>query len=188
MHRLMSSQVFPDEFHLRTLGPFLSATAQLHPKVNIKQIVIALIDRLAAYAAREAENDSPEELKKQEEEAAKRLTEQLEKSALEPPSSPAPEESGESPIGDEAQEKSEEKLDEKTEEPVVEAPKKYRGIPEDVRLFEVFWHQVVELVKASQDSLRGAKAKFIIGSTRSVNSRCYSSPSLARQSFFILLP
>lgn len=25
--------------------------------------------------------------------------------------------------------------------------KKFRGIPEDVKLFEVFWHQVVELVK-----------------------------------------
>ncbi|CAD7059986.1 unnamed protein product [Tilletia caries] len=68
-------QVFPDEFHLRNLGPFLSACAQLHPKVNIKQIVIALIDRLAAYAAREAENDSAEEIKRQEEEAARQLAE-----------------------------------------------------------------------------------------------------------------
>ncbi|KAN0065553.1 retromer complex subunit Vps35 [Thecaphora frezii] len=68
-------QVFPDDFHLRTLGPFLSACAALHPKVNIKQIVIALIDRLAAYAAREAENDSPEEVKRQEEEASRRLAE-----------------------------------------------------------------------------------------------------------------
>ena len=51
-------QVFTDEFHLHTLGQFLSATAQLHPKVNIKQIVISLIDRLAAYAAREAEEDA----------------------------------------------------------------------------------------------------------------------------------
>jgi vacuolar protein sorting-associated protein 35 len=68
-------QVFPDDFHLRTLGPFLSACAQLHPKVNIKQIVIALIDRLAAYAAREAENDSPDEIRRQEEEAGRRLAE-----------------------------------------------------------------------------------------------------------------
>ena len=63
-------QVFTDEFHLHTLGPFLSATAQLHPKVNIKNIVISLIDRLAAYAAREAENEDPEETKRQEEAAA----------------------------------------------------------------------------------------------------------------------
>lgn len=68
-------QVFPDEFHLRTLGPFLPACAQLHPKVNVKQIVIALIDRLAAYAAREAENDSPDEIRRQEEEASRRLAE-----------------------------------------------------------------------------------------------------------------
>ncbi|KAF7797789.1 hypothetical protein EIP86_008991 [Pleurotus ostreatoroseus] len=70
-------QVFTDEFHLYTLGPFLSATAQLHPKVNIKQIVIALIDRLAAYAAREAENEDPKETKRQEEAAARRLAEKV---------------------------------------------------------------------------------------------------------------
>ncbi|KZW00729.1 vacuolar protein sorting-associated protein 35 [Exidia glandulosa HHB12029] len=70
-------QVFTDEFHLHTLGPFLSATAQLQPKVNIKQIVIALIDRLAAYAAREAESEDPEVTKAQEEAAAKRLAEKV---------------------------------------------------------------------------------------------------------------
>ena len=70
-------QVFTDEFHLYSLGPFLSATAQLQPSVNIKQIVIALIDRLAAYAAREAENENPEETKRQEEAAARRLAERV---------------------------------------------------------------------------------------------------------------
>ena len=75
-------QVFPDDFHLRTLGPFLSACAQLHPKVNIKQIVISLIDRLAAYAAREAENDSPEEIRRQEEEAGRRLAEKTKQMRL----------------------------------------------------------------------------------------------------------
>ncbi|KAI8140334.1 vacuolar protein sorting-associated protein 35 [Fennellomyces sp. T-0311] len=63
-------QVFPDDFHLRTLQPFLSAVAQLHPRVNIKHIIISLIDRLAAYAAREAESDiSIEARQKKEEEA-----------------------------------------------------------------------------------------------------------------------
>lgn len=67
------TQVFPDDFHLRTLQPFLSATAQLHPKVNVKQIIIALIDRLAAYAAREAEGEEPGETKKQREENIRRI-------------------------------------------------------------------------------------------------------------------
>ncbi|KAJ3722389.1 vacuolar protein sorting-associated protein 35-domain-containing protein [Lentinula raphanica] len=53
-------QVFIDEFPLFSLGPFLTATAQLQPKVNIKAIVTALIDRLAAYTAREAESEDPE--------------------------------------------------------------------------------------------------------------------------------
>ncbi|CAG8480104.1 14921_t:CDS:10 [Acaulospora colombiana] len=111
-------QVFHDDFHLRTLGPYLSATAQLHPKVNVKQIVIALIDRLAAYAAREADSEPPEVIKRQEEEAARRLAEKLRKQRI------------------------------SAQEPAV---KKFRGIPEDVKLFEVFWGQIVDLVKARPD-------------------------------------
>ncbi|KAJ3216747.1 Vacuolar protein sorting-associated protein 35 [Dinochytrium kinnereticum] len=45
-------QVFQDDFHLRTLDSFLSATAKLHRNVNVKQTVISLIDRFAAFAAR----------------------------------------------------------------------------------------------------------------------------------------
>lgn len=41
-------QVFPDEFHLATLNPFLSSCAQLAPDVKVKNIIIALVDRLAA--------------------------------------------------------------------------------------------------------------------------------------------
>ncbi|KAI9499241.1 vacuolar protein sorting-associated protein 35 [Zychaea mexicana] len=70
-------QVFPDEFHLRTLQPFLSAIAQLHPRVNIKHIIISLIDRLAAYAAREAESDVSFEARQKKEEQARLV--QLEK-------------------------------------------------------------------------------------------------------------
>lgn len=42
-------QVFPDEFHLRSLDPFLSATAQLQRNANVKQIVVSLVDRFARY-------------------------------------------------------------------------------------------------------------------------------------------
>lgn len=70
------TQVFPDDFHLRTLQPFLSATAQLHPKVNVKQIIISLIDRLAAFAAREAEGEEPNDAKKQREENIRRIAQE----------------------------------------------------------------------------------------------------------------
>ncbi|KDQ17518.1 hypothetical protein BOTBODRAFT_29698 [Botryobasidium botryosum FD-172 SS1] len=164
-------QVFTDDFHLHTLGPFLSATAQLHPKVNIKQIVISLIDRLAAYAAREAENEDPEETRRQEEAAARRLAERVrlqkqqrnrEKSSEATDSEITHTDGWGSPrspviaegtvngngigIGDVDTEKAS-KGKEREGAPV----KKFRGIPENVKLFEVFWHQVVELIKARPD-------------------------------------
>lgn len=55
-------QVFPDEFHLATLSPFLKSCAQLQPGVNVKNVVIALIDRLASYASSPEISSSPEQL------------------------------------------------------------------------------------------------------------------------------
>jgi vacuolar protein sorting-associated protein 35 len=55
-------QVFPDEFHLQTLNPFLKSCAQLQSGVNVKSIIISLIERLAAYHLRneKPQNDSAE--------------------------------------------------------------------------------------------------------------------------------
>ena len=146
-------KVFTDEFHLHTLGPFLSATALLHPKVNIKQIVIALIDRLASYAAREAETEDPEETKRQEEAAAKRLAERVrtqkaraKENGIRSPGTTTDDTWGGSPQAEQAPPES--------APPVIDGPpKRFRGIPEDVKLFEVFWFQVVELIKARPDLL-----------------------------------
>ena len=51
-------QAFPDEFHLQCLDMYLSAIAGLHPSVNVKTLVISLIDRFAGYAARVREERS----------------------------------------------------------------------------------------------------------------------------------
>ncbi|PPQ98964.1 hypothetical protein CVT24_003460 [Panaeolus cyanescens] len=191
-------QVFTDEFHLHTLGPFLSATAQLHPKVNIKQIVISLIDRLASYAAREAESEDPEETKKQEEAAAKRLAEKvkLQKARAREngfhrassPTSPTTDssdvwntpaspttassiaESEKSPTVESSDDASEKlsKGKEREGTPV----KKFRGVPEDVQLFEVFWRQVVELIKARPDlSIQDITALLV--SLTNLSLSCY---------------
>lgn len=175
-------QVFPDEFHLYSLGPFLSATAQLQPSVNIKQIVIALIDRLASYAAREAENEIPDETKRQEEAAARRLAEKVKaqkaKVRSETVTSPPPTSYGD-PVWDtesstvadtdkafgdmsigngEAvnglKSPTEEKGKEKEKAGQAPSVKKFRGIPENVKLFEVFWHQIVELIKVNREHCR----------------------------------
>ncbi len=52
-------QVFPDEMHLATLHAFLSACGQLHPEVNVKNVIIALIDRLALFAQRQDSGGIP---------------------------------------------------------------------------------------------------------------------------------
>lgn len=41
-------QVFPDEFHLATLKPFFNSCALLMSRVNVKNIVTALIEKLSA--------------------------------------------------------------------------------------------------------------------------------------------
>ncbi|KAL0252612.1 hypothetical protein I308_102004 [Cryptococcus tetragattii IND107] len=176
-------QVFTDDFHLHTLTPFLGACAQLHPRVNIKGIVIALIDRLAAYAVREAESEDPEEKRKGEEEAARRLAEKVkgargkgknveegEKNTPSPVAKPVEADEWaattdaipETPVTENSNgESSKTPVEgEKLGESLAPTPaqvekkenaKKFRGIPEDVRLFEVFWQQVVELIKARPD-------------------------------------
>ncbi|XP_046375462.1 vacuolar protein sorting-associated protein 35-like isoform X3 [Haliotis cracherodii] len=55
-------QVFPDEFHLQTLNHFLRACADLHNSVNVKNIIIALIDRLAAFAQNEEGSGIPADI------------------------------------------------------------------------------------------------------------------------------
>lgn len=156
--------MFTDEFHLHTLGPFLSATAQLHPKVNIKLIVIALIDRLAAYAAREAESEDPEETKRQEEAAAKRLAEKVRLARDRANQAYHDPEAGKVE-GEDAWGRAVEDSERNTSDTLVNVEKpngveeegkrkekdgpvqKFRGVPEDVQLFEVFWKQVVELIR-----------------------------------------
>ncbi|CAO3658049.1 unnamed protein product [Umbelopsis ramanniana] len=160
-------QVFPDEYHLRSLEPFLTATAQLHPKLNVKSIIIALIDRLAAFAAREAESETEdqtkakllaitaEEKEKRKNKAQSKAESNEEKEEEEEEAEPATEEEKE---GEEEQEDetAADNGDEKTADADVEenedgSVKKYRGIPQDVELFVVFWTQIVELVKQRPD-------------------------------------
>ena len=43
-------QVFPDEFHLQSLDPFLTACGQLQQNVNLNKIIIGLMNRLSAFA------------------------------------------------------------------------------------------------------------------------------------------
>jgi len=164
---------------------------------------------LAAYAAREAENEDAEEVKRQEEAAARRLAERVKaqrtRARANGVTSPAREFKSEAGWGEPtsptspapAEEKSEltrdaegEKLEKgKEKEKEVESVRKFRGIPENVKLFEVFWEQVVELIKVWFVSCR-TKFRFShsTGSTRPVNSRRYRFARVANKPIPQLLP
>lgn len=161
------TQVFPDEFHLNTLDQLLSAIARLNPHVNIKAIVIGLMDRLSAYAAREAESESPEDRKQTEEEATSKL---LKKLRISKESKPAeangdpvnvtesktggdkpPEMPGTPPgIQINGQPHKETESSSLPQDDERSPQTKSRGIPEDVKLYEIFYEQVINLVNAQR--------------------------------------
>ncbi|CAD5216391.1 unnamed protein product [Bursaphelenchus xylophilus] len=56
-------QVFPDEFHLATLSEFLGACLSLHPMVQIKNVLCAVIERLVEFSLQNDNPDLPREYK-----------------------------------------------------------------------------------------------------------------------------
>ncbi|GAA5862097.1 hypothetical protein JCM3774_006174 [Rhodotorula dairenensis] len=206
-------QVFTPDFHLVTLTPFLSATAQLHPKVAIKSIVIAMIDRLASYAAKEAENEPAEERRRGEDEAKRNLEREVKrqrerrKRALQAEQRQRDLEDGLPPDARSAAVHKGEETEgwgaavnvlppghpdaadaegdgggggrDETNEPAATPRqqedgrvRKFRGIPEDVKLFEVFWQQVVNLIKARPDlSIQDITALLV--SLANLSLSCY---------------
>jgi len=185
------TQVFPDEFHLHTLDQFLAAVSRLNPHVNIKVIVIALMDRLASYAARESEVLPTEDRQKLEEGAIAKLLEkvQLDQKKPEPESSATngdkvPSETNgddkalskepetETATAVEGEGEGEDK-DKEEAQPDSEAPKestpkesttpekKSRGIPDNIKLYEIFFEQVMNLVNAQHLPIQDTTALLV---------------------------
>ncbi|KAK4570201.1 retromer complex subunit Vps35 [Recurvomyces mirabilis] len=148
------TQVFPDEFHLNTLDQLLSATARLNPHVNVKAIVIGLMDRLAAYAQREAETQTPEDRQKHEEESVSALLEKIklgkdkaQEDGTKPANDTAPlngetHDTDSAPSAGVADDKTAEDATPHTNGDATKQP----GIPDNVKLFEIFYEQVVHVV------------------------------------------
>lgn len=172
---LVITQVFPDEFHLNTLDQLLSAITRLNPHVNIKAIVIGLMDRLSSYAARESESEPQEDRKRTEEEATARLLEKLKiskdtKETTEKETAEAKAPNGDQVDGDEsARGPADAVADQKPAEaePAAagqndEVPQnKSRGIPEGVKLYEIFYDQVTNLVNAQRLHIHDTMALLV---------------------------
>jgi vacuolar protein sorting-associated protein 35 len=180
------TQVFPDEFHLHTLDQFLAAVSRLNPHVNVKAIVIGLMDRLSAYAARESEAEPLEDKKKIEEEAITKLLENVRISnekkeaeaakakAVKEPAAEGSEESDakeaaangtkgeDNPAEETEAPKAEEEVPKEEETPNGETSStKKRGIPDNVKLFDIFFEQVMNLVNAQQLPIQDTTALLV---------------------------
>jgi vacuolar protein sorting-associated protein 35 len=161
--------VFPDEYHLHTLDQILSAIARLNPHVDMKKIVIGLMDRLSSFALRQSDEEtSPAEKQKAEEEATVRLLEKLRIETESKPQAPAKTDSveGSTEAGEASAEDAPEKTNGSVEEP--KDPEAASGTPDlktaktsilsDVKLYEIFYDQVVNLVKTRGLSIQDTLA------------------------------
>ncbi|RDW94377.1 putative vacuolar protein sorting-associated protein 35 [Coleophoma crateriformis] len=175
------TQVFPDEFHLHTLDQFLAAVSRLNPHVNVKVIVIAMMDRLSAYAAREAEAEPIADRGKMEEEAIAKLLEKVKLDQEKPTEEPIKTNGDDSPAeangsADTAPQESSseaESADKEvtatpesepqngTDEAASPPTKKSRGIPENVKLYEIFFEQVMNLVNAQHLPIQDTTALLV---------------------------
>lgn len=133
------------------------------------------MDRLSAYAARESESDSTEQRRKTEEEATTQLLEKLRISKeAKPPTSKADQpddqqvesaqtngETPEAPSVEESDSKTD--GDDSTAQNDEKKPLsvKSRGIPETVKLYEIFYEQVINLVNAQRLPIQDTTALLV---------------------------
>jgi vacuolar protein sorting-associated protein 35 len=168
------TQVFPDEYHLHTLDQFLAAVSRLNPHVNVKVIVIALMDRLSSYAARESEAHPQEGREKLEQDAIAKLLEKVKLDKEKKTEEPAPVEpngdgtateangSGDAAPQPEPATKDEPKPETETVNGNGETEdKKSRGIPENIKLYEIFFEQVMNLVNAQHLPIQDTTALLV---------------------------
>lgn len=159
--------MFPDEFHLHTLDQFLSATARLNPNVNVKAIVIGLMDRLSQYASREAEPRTAEDRAKAEEEATVKLMERLKITKEVKDKEVAEGEGEEQGTKEAAAEDTKDSSETSNEVPSSDAEtprtngEKKNGIPDDVKLFEIFHEQVINLANTQRLPIQDVTALLV---------------------------
>lgn len=183
------TQVFPDEFHLHTLDQFLGAVSRLNPHVNVKAIVIGLMDRLSDYAEREGKDESADDRAKVEADALAALLERV-KLKKENPSTPASaaataaaaeaveseasrqedraaDLNGANAADEGSPRESKDEAAEQTESAEGAAPdgetkeEPQPGIPQNVNLYEIFFSQVKHLVEAQHLSIQDTIALLV---------------------------
>ena len=164
----MITKIFPDEYHLHTLDQMLSAIARLNPHVDMKKIVIGLMDRLSTFAQRETEADTAEQKQEAEEAATVRLMEKMRISKDSKTEAAGSEEESTSSALRTNGTKTEETSKDASESTVSDASTAVNGVGTsklspsgsvaEVRLYEIFYDQVINLVKTRGLSIQDTMA------------------------------
>ena len=159
------TKVFPDEFHLHTLDLLLSAIARLNPHVDLKKIVIGLMDRLSSYAQKDTESRlEPEARKQNEEEAVTRLLQKLEldKENKKPESTEASAAATTKENGTDETSKLEETSESAKEpEQAANGEDEKAASPAEAKLYDIFYKQVVDLIKTRALPIQDAMALLV---------------------------
>lgn len=158
------TKVFPDEFHLHTLDLLLSAIARLNPHVDLKKIVIGLMDRLSSYAQKDSESRAePEARKQNEEEAVTRLLQKLEldKETKKQDSTEAPAADITKDNGTEESSKAEETSEPAKEGQPTNGEDEKATSPAEAKLYDIFYKQVVDLIKTRALPIQDAMALLV---------------------------
>ena len=132
------------------------------------------MDRLSAYAERESESEPTEDRIKSEEDATARLLEKLRISKegkaseatadkTEPEQTNGEHTNGKpvEPSPQDADGEAKSKADSPTNHDAEKPPSKNRGIPEDVKLYEIFYGQVTHLVHAQRLPIQDTVALLV---------------------------
>lgn len=148
------TQVFPDEYHLHTLDKFLGAVSRLNPHVNVKSIVIGLMDRLSEFAERETSAEKSPEQGGRETEALAKLLERAKIKDTKDTKATGEAEAGETEGETEESEDKDTNGATDSEAPKSDAAEDTTTETEttagagNVQLYEVFFAQVKNLVEA----------------------------------------
>ncbi|KAI5286914.1 Vacuolar protein sorting-associated protein 35 [Ascosphaera aggregata] len=168
------TKVFPDEYHLHTLDILLPAMARLNPNVDLKKIVIVLMDRLSSYALRDSDsNADPRVKQKSEEEAVARLLNKLKVAdGSEQPSEPTsrsddenPKKSSDEAASEEGKKREDDKEASGSSSADIDSSKDEKEssaiLPNSIKLYEIFYEQVVNLVRARGLSIQDTVALLV---------------------------
>ena len=175
------TQVFPDEYHLNTLDQLLSAISRLNMHVNIKAIVIGLMNRLSSYAQDEPSQQSTEDRKQKEEEAVVALLEKVrisQEAQARAKTDPIKQPNGEGQQSSDAGKSSSDTKESSKEPPtnnITKEPNSNGAISKvtatNAGLFEIFYDQVSRLIPAQRLPIQDAIA--LLGSLANLALNIY---------------